>query len=356
MKRCKNCWTDNPDTAERCQKCGRSLNNETWWNNKKFRLDIRAVIWGILTAVILSVTAYYLFGASNTFLWGLFIIPFVSGCVTTVLAYRKETNNNNAILNSLVTGIIIGVIVVMGATIALHSVRTTIEPIALMWIPSIAIIALLGGLLGSIINTAIENGKKSAVIITAVLIGAIALGGYGIYQFELNASYDNGAYVLSLELDFMDIIQSEADAYLNAPYTTPPQRLSNLKNAEVKYERLVNITNAAKPQSDEMIGNSSSSVKEEYAVAMGAYLQLKHNYCTEMYKGIQAEISGNAAEAQKHYQNAQNLIPQIQSQNNQITVIINKDPSFQQYITGTRDEAKRNVERHKSENMTYYMG
>jgi hypothetical protein len=357
MKRCRNCWTDNPDSAERCQKCGVPLNNKSWLNNENFRLDIRAVIGGLVTAVILSVIGYFMFGASNTFAFGMIPIPFAAGCVTTVLAYRKEANTSNSLLNSMVTGFIIGISVVAGIYAAGdYLAGITMDPLILIWIPSLAALTFLGGKLGTVINVAIENGKKSTILIATILITVIALAGYGIYQFELYASYDNGAYGLSYDLDFMDIIQPEADAYLIAPYNASEQRINNLKIAKVKYERMVNISNAAKPQSDEMIGNSSSSIREEYAKAMGQYLQLKHQYCTEMYTGIQSEINGNAENAQKHYQNAQNLIPQIQSQNAQILVIINKDQSFKSYITGKIDEAKEYTEAHKAENMTFYLG
>ncbi len=351
MKRCKNCWTDNPDTAERCQKCGRSL-DETWWKNKKFRLYPQAIISGLLTTAVLFAVGSYLFGVSNTFGFGFFPIPFISGCVATVLAYRKEADTNNSLLNSLAMGIILSICVIVGTIVAAGLVDASLNPVILIMIFPVTIATLIGGGLGTVINTAIENGRRSTITIISILICVIALGGYGAYQLSLNGHYENGAYVLSYELDFMDIIQPEADVYLNASQ----QRLSNLKNAEVKYGRLVNITNAAKPQSDEMIGNSSSSIKQEYADAMGMYLQLRHNYCLEMYQGIQSEINGNMGEAKKHYQNAEKLIPQIQSQKDQITTIINKDSSFKQYIVGISNMAKRDVERHKSENMTFYMG
>ena len=107
MKRCRNCWTDNPDSAERCKKCGVPLNNKSWLNNENFRLDIQAVVGGLIIAVILSVICYYLWGASITLAFGLIAIPFVGGCVTTVLAYRKKANTNNSILNASIAGFII---------------------------------------------------------------------------------------------------------------------------------------------------------------------------------------------------------------------------------------------------------
>jgi hypothetical protein len=97
-----------------------------------------------------------------------------------------------------------------------------------------------------------------------------------------------------------------------------------------------------------MIGNSSSSIEKEYALALNQYLQLKRNYCMEMYTGIQLEINGNIKEAEKHYQNAEGLIPKIQSQNDQITAIVNKDPSFKNYITEKRNEAKKSLNYEKN--------
>lgn len=356
MKRCRNCWTDNPDSAEHCKKCGKPL-DESWLHNKNFRVCWEAVAGGLITAAVLFVICYSLYGASNTFAFGMIPIPFIAGCVTTIIAYRKETDTSNSILNALFTGFLIG----CGFVIIIFSLAASMDtsaPPALIfiYIPALAAWTLVGGVLGSIINVAVENGKKSTIIIATIIIAAVALIGYGIHEFEVSSSYDNGAYVSANFLDYLDIIQSDADTYLNASYITPEERLSNLKNAEVKYDRMVNITNAAKPQVDEMRGNSSSDAEEEYAQAMETYLQLKHDYCTEMYLGIQSEINGNTKDAEKHYQNAQNLTPKIQDQNNQITQTINKDQTFKQYITGIINKAQNDVGMHKSENMTFYLG
>ena len=356
MKRCTNCWTDNPDDAVRCKKCGRVL-GESWSHNKNYRLYWRAIAGGLVVGSILAAIGYYLFGSSNTFAFGMIPIPFIVGCVTTVLAYKMESDLNNSIFNALAAGVIIGFAVVISIYGIAASLGASAPPIMIIiLIPALAMWTFFGGILGVIINVAIANGRKSTLIISAILITSLALIGYGAYQFELTCNYDNGAYGSAYELDFIDTIQLEADAYLNAPYNTSKERLSNLNNAKVKYERMVNITVAAQPQVDEMIGNSSSSIKKEYALALDQYLQLKHGYCLEMYTGIQLEIKGNTAEAQKHYHNAEALIPKIQSQNKQIDAIINKDPSFKSYITEKRDEAKRNSKAHSSENMTFYMG
>ena len=355
MKRCTNCWTDNPDDAERCKKCGRPL-DESWSHNKNYRLYWRAIVGGLLTAGVLAVVGYFLFGASSTFAFGLSSIPFIGGCVTAVLAYREEDDSTNSLVNALAAGLIMGVVTVVGTYIDCALGGVTLTAFFLIYIPSLAIWALFGGMLGGVINAAIENGRKSTLIISVILISIVAIIGYGIYEFKLYASYDNGAYGSAYDLDFVDIIQPEADAYLNAPYNTSEERLSNLNNAKVKYERMVNITVAAQPQVDEMIGNSSSSIKKEYALALNQYLHLKHDYCLEMYTGIQLEIKGNTEEAEKHYENAEDLIPKIQSQNKQIEAIINKDPSFKNYITEKRDKVNYDVNFHKAENMTFYLG
>ena len=350
MKRCTNCWTDNSDDAERCKKCGRVL-GESWWHNHNYRLYWEAVASGLLTAVILYLTGYLLIGGSKTFFLATIPILLAVGAVTTILAYRKEADIANALINSLAVGFIVGfsfIAVVMGS-----SGGSAPPVMILILIPVLALWTMIGGKIGAVINVAVENGRKSTIIIAAIIITIISLGGYGAYQFTLYANYDNGAYGSAYDLDFVDIIQPEADAYLNAPYNTSKERLSNLNNAKVKYERMVNITVGTQPQVDEMIGNSTSSIKKEYALALNQYLHLKHDYCLEMYTGIQLEIKGNTAEAQKHYQNAEALIPKIQSQNDQITAIINKDQSFKSYITEKRNEAREYSGRDRAENMTF---
>ena len=352
MKRCTNCWTDNPDDAERCKKCGRVF-GESWSHNKNYRLYWRAIGYSLVVGSIMAIVGYFLFGASNTLAYGMISIPFVAGCIVTVLSYRTEPDSTNSFINALVVGLIIGFAVVMGLFGFAFFSGDTAPVMMIILIPGLTIWALFGGALGTLINAAIESGKKSTITITILLIASIALIVYGAYQFNVNANYSNGAYMSAYDLDFVDIIQPEADAYLNAPYSTSEERLSNLKNAKVKYERMLNITVGTKPQVDEMIGNSTSSIKKEYALAMGQYLQLKHDYCLEMYTGIQLEINGNTAEAQKHYQNAKALIPKIQSQNDQITAIINKDQSFKSYITEKRNEAREYSGRDRAENMTF---
>ncbi|MBP2045307.1 hypothetical protein [Methanobacterium aggregans] len=352
MKRCTNCWTDNPDDAERCQKCGRVF-DESWSHNKNYRLYWRAIGGGLVVGSIMAIVGYFLFGASNTLAYGMISIPFVVGCIGTVLSYREEADSTNSLVNALAAGLIVGCAVVMGLFGFAFFSGDTAPVMMVILIPGLAIWALFGGILGTVINAAIESGKKSTITITVILIASIALIVYGAYMFNVNANYENGAYGSMYDLNFVDIIQPEADAYLNAPYNTSEERLSNLNKAKVKYERMLNITVGTQPQVDEMIGNSTSSIKKEYALAMGQYLQLKHDYCLEMYTGIQSEINGDTAEAQKHYKNARNLIPKIQSQNDQIKAIINKDQSFKNYITEKRDDAKKYSGRHSSENMTF---
>lgn len=352
MKRCTNCWTDNPDDAERCKKCGRVL-GESWWRNKNYRLYWKAIGIGLVVGSIMAIVGYFLFGSSNTFFFGLIPITFVAGCIATVLSYRKEADTTNSFINALAAGLIIGCAVVMGLFGFAFFSGDTAPVMMVILIPGIAVWGLFGGALGTVINAAIESGKKSTITITILLIASIALIVYGAYIINEDNLYDNGAYSSLYDLDFLDVIQPEADAYLNAPYSTSEERLSNLNNAKVKYERMLNITVGTKPQVDEMIGNSTSSIKKEYALALDQYLHLKHDYCLEMYTGIQSEIKGNTAEAQKHYQNAKLLIPKIQSQNDQITAILNKDQSFKDYITEKRNQAKRCVGASKGENMTF---
>ena len=336
MKRCTNCWTDNSDDAERCKKCGRVL-GESWWHNQNYRLYWEAVAGGLLTTLILYSISYLLFGLGNTLAFGTIPILLTVGAVTTIIAYRKETDTTNSLINSLVVGLIIGFSFIACAMGSAGDPPVMI----LIFIPSLALWTMAGGTIGTVINVALEKGRKSTLIVVAIIISIIALGAYGAHMFDVTSHYDNGAYVSTSELNSLDTIQPEADAYLNAPYNTSKERLSNLNNAKVKYESMVNITNDAQPQVDEMIGNSSSSIEKEYALALNQYLQLKRNYCMEMYTGIQLEINGNIKEAEKHYQNAEDLIPKIQSQNDQITAIVNKDPSFKNYITEKRNETKK---------------
>ena len=166
--------------------------------------------------------------------------------------------------------------------------------------------------------------------------------------------YDNQL----LSLTFDDLLQTEADAFLNKTANSAQQNVNNLKEAQKRYQRMQNITKDASLWNNKMINDATSNIKKEYSQALGQYINLKLSYYTEMKLGIESSINENSKEAQKHYQNAKNLVPKIQSQENLLTTITNKDIQFKQYvnqkIANSKEYSKYNQE--QGELMTFPFG
>ena len=170
-----------------------------------------------------------------------------------------------------------------------------------------------------------DNFNGIILILVTITIGYAANEFFADDDYTI--AYDNHL----APLDVNDLIQQEADTFLNAKTDTSEQRMSNLKEADTRYQRMNNLTKDAQLWNKKMVKDSTSNIKKEYAQALGDYTNLKYDYYNEMEVGIQLEINGDVTGAQTHYQNAKNLQPQIQKQENLLNTIANKDPGFKQY-------------------------
>lgn len=123
------------------------------------------------------------------------------------------------------TGFIIGSVVIL-IIILPHFPEGSI---LLINIPSYALWGFVGGGIGSIVNWIREKNIKLIIPFIAALILITAIAGYSINQSNINAQYKDSLGDQIYYLAFNDLIQPEADAFLNANANTTQQKITNLK-------------------------------------------------------------------------------------------------------------------------------
>ncbi len=213
----------------------------------------------------------------------------------------------------------------------------------------------MGGTIGGIINWIREYNIKLTIPFVIALILIITVIGYISNQNYTNPEYDS-AYTLQMgPLAFDDLIQLEADSFLNATVHNTQQKMTNLKETQKRYQRMENITGLAKSWNNQMVNSASSDVEKQYTHALGKYINLRYTYYKEMNTGIQLSINGDEKEAQSHYQNAKNLILQIKSQENILNIIANKDSQLKRFTDHELSIKKEFTEqrKRKGELMTF---
>ena len=345
--RCRVCGKDNPNDADICSNCGKPL------YNNGFRLELTAVIVGTIVSLIFVAVSSVYAGSETTIFYGMMPVAFIGGCVTSVLAYKKkEIDSNNTLSNATITGIVLNIAVIIGFLITSNSADGG-PFILIIFLPGCIVASFMGGILGSVINVVREKGPKWIISTALILILVTITIGYAANEFFANEDYDL-AYGNQLDsLAFDELLQPAADAFLNAKTDTSEQRMSNLKEADAQYQRMKEITQNNQHWNKKMVKDSTSNIKKEYAQALGNYTNLKYGYYTEMEAGINLTLTNNTKEAETHYQNAKNLQPQIQNQENILTTLPNRDQGFKQYTDQKIAESKQFAKSKIDELMTF---
>lgn len=340
---------ENPDDVKFCRKCGKSFYLVTF---KPYWLSIGL---GVVLGLLITSLSYKLLG-NDVILFATFVGAVAGGGITAVMAYNKNVMVDydcNPSLNGALSGFITGIIALTSFVSTNHDAY-----IALANVISYAIWGFVGGTVGTVANLIRAKNIKWMIPFTAVIILTVVGIGCVITQNNTNGAYET-AYANQFDpLYFDDLIQVEADPLLNTSTNDHAARISNLKEADTKYQRMVNITQNAQLWNKEMVKSGSSSIEKEYAQALGKYVDLRYNYYNEMELGIELEINGNRVEAEKHYKNAENLKPEIQNQETVLTEITNKNPKFKQYTDKRTSISKKFAEDEKqqSELMTFTFG
>lgn len=359
--KCKNCGTENQEKEQYCKKCGKSLYELTFKeavSRAIFNPNWLNVGLGVVASFIILVVFYGFMDAFDTFVYGMIPALLTGGAVTSILFRNKNVRAGYdyfPILSGAVTGLIAGFIVLVAI---MAQYRGSEGLILLIFIPGYTFWGLMGGTIGGIINWIKEYNIKLIIPFAVILILILSVGGYFLNQSNMDNHYGTDYDNQLLSLNFDDLLQTEADTFLNKTANSVQKNVNNMKEAQKRYQRMQNITKDASLWNNEMINDATSDIKKEYAQALGQYINLKLNYYAEMELEIESSIDGNSKEAKKHYQNAKSLVPKIQSQENLIATIINKDPQFKQYVdqevASSKEYAKYNQE--QGELMTFPFG
>jgi hypothetical protein len=347
--KCKNCGTENPDNAKRCETCGKPP--------EKVKIKIYPAqigIGSIIGLIVISIINY-LYGVDAILLSGLFVAVTVSTCLTTVISYNKDFKVSYD-FNPLIQSIIVGFIVSALTILMILSQDSSRDGIILMFIPGTGLIfGFIGAVIGLIINYIRE--KDIRLIIPFAIIAILVCTGIGYISYTNNFNYefDTAFNNQMINLDFNDLIQPEADYYLNKTVINSKDRKSNLKKAQLRYKRMIQITSVTSLWNSEMLNHSSTDVQKEYTNALGKYIDLKLQYFNLTESRIELELKGNTKGAREKYNAAQKIIPSINKQKNLLTTISGKDPNFQKYLEKIIVRSKIFVQSEKDKLFTFPM-
>jgi hypothetical protein len=355
--KCKNCGAENPDGERYCKKCKKAFYEELSFKNAIYGV-ISGPNWfsigvGVIIASIIAFIGYSITGPENIFFYSLLPASLVGGGVTSILSYNRNIRaayDYLPSLNGTLTGLIIGF---AGVFLFMTSIGDSNGSIFLLFIPSYAVWGFLGGIIGTFVNVIREKNIKLIIPFIMGLIVIAVFIGYSLNQSDMDAEYKDSLGDQIYYLAFDDLMQPEADSILNAKVNSTQQKIKNLKEAQERYQEMKIITKKAQASNYEMINNTMSTNEKEYAQALGEYINLKYNYYNEMETGISLAINGDTDGARMHYQTAQDLISKIQSQENSLKTIVNKNPQLKQYMEDQAVYIEKTAKEDKSKNKTF---
>lgn len=344
--KCKNCGTENPDNPDFCIKCGKPF------YLKKYNLDWNAIGGGAIAGIFTIAIIYSLCGLENTFYSGVGPALIIAGAVGTILSYNKNLDAGYD-LNPLLQGTLAGLIMGLGVVVALMSQSPDIT--FLIFIISYAFWGFVGACLGAVVNIIRQKDIRLLIPLAIILILGLAAIGYLNTSIQTNNDYETEFSNTMTSIAFNNLIQVEADSYLNKTPKNSTDKISNLKEAQIRYQRMIELTKDAQLWNKEVLKHDSSSIQIEYAKAMAHYLDLKLEFYNETEKGIELALTGDTMGAKKQYNEAKKLIPQITKQKELLDSIASKDSEFKsfidQIIKGSEDFAK--LEKQKNELLTF---
>jgi len=215
--------------------------------------------------------------------------------------------------------------------------------------------AFIGGCLGGIANYLRQKNQLLAIPFAISIFIAIGLAGYLYNDIQIENNYETDIENVLTVLAFNDLLEVEADSYLNNIARNSTEKISNLKEAQIRYQRMIEITKNAQLWNQKVLNSNPTSIRNEYSLAMSDYLNLKLNYYKKMEKGTELAIKGDRNGAKIQYNNAKKLLPQISKQKKLLDVIINKNPEFKLYIGQKIDGNKEfaQLEKQRNELLSY---
>ena len=341
--KCKNCGTDNPNDVIYCENCGKSF------YTNKFKLDWKAIGGGTIAGFILLTIFYILWGKSNTFYFGLGPTLILSGAVAAFLSYNKNIESGND-LNQILQGIMSGLIIGIVAVLALMIADSSSSGIFLIFIPGYLFWAFIGGCLGGIANYLRQKNKLLVIPLAISIIIAIGLAGYLYNDIQTENAYERNISNIISSLEFNDLLEVEANSHLNKTANNSTGKISNLKEAQIRYQRMIERIKNAQLWNQEVLESNPTPIRKEYSQAMPDYLNLKLNYYTKMEKGVELAIKGDTNGSKTQYNEAKKMIPQIKTQEKLLETIQSKDPEFKNYIAIQINQSKKYAQMKKRRN------
>jgi 23S rRNA pseudoU1915 N3-methylase RlmH len=135
------------------------------------------------------------------------------------------------------------------------------------------------------------------------------------------------------------MLKAEADYYLNKSYTSEKQHKKNLKEAQKRYDKIIELNLNALFWNEDGKNNTNSDIQKEFFLSMEKYIELKLQYYTLNKDAINLELQGKTKQAQNKYKEAQKLLLQIKAQEKVITISLQKDPELQKEIATIKQRA-----------------
>ena len=340
--KCKNCGTDNPDDVERCEKCGKRV------NESKYRICWIPVGIGAAVGVILLFLLRALMGNGNLLLATFIPWVMLSGFVATVLSYDKNVRAGydfNPLISGIIAGSIAGLLILAGTPVDYSGISV----IGFSSIIGCVFWAFAGTIIGIIVNLIREKDKR-LFIPTIIIIAAVLLSiGYISNSMTTNWDFEaalNNEYIALAEGDLLKV---EADYFLNKSYSSENQHEKNLKEAQKRYNKVIEFTSSALLWNSEALNSSNSDIQKEFFLSMEKYIELKLQYYTLNKEAIDIEIKGKTKQAQAKYKEAQKLLPKIKAQEKIVTSILQKDTQLEKEVESIK-ESTLGFAKHEQEN------
>ena len=340
--KCKNCGTENSEGAEICKKCGKGV------NERKYRICWIPVGIGAAVGFILLFMLRALMGEENLLLHSFTPWIMLSGAIATVLSYDKNLSGGydfNPLISGIISGTIAGLLILAGTPVD----DSGISVLGFSSIIGCIFWASAGTIIGIIINLIREKDKR-LLIPTIIVIATIVLSiGYISNSMTTNWDLEAGLNNEYVALEEGDLLKVEADYYLNKSFSSEKQHEKNLKEAQKRYNKVIEFTSSALFWNSEAFNSSNSDIQKEFFLSMEKYIELKLQYYTLNKEAIDLEIKGKTKQAQAKYKEAQRLLPKIKAQEKIVTSILQKDPQLQKEVESIKENTKKYVQ-HEQEN------
>lgn len=327
--KCRKCGTLNEDDKTRCSNCGASL-YPVW----DIKILWKSVLSGVIAGVLVLLLGYSIYGTESWFPIAILYSMIVAAMIAAIFARRDEYPPSRDDINCMVNSFLTCVIISFPLELALFDVNVYNIIGALVFAVGAALFGLIGAALGYLI--VVLNERRSALKLMGIMgiVLIVTILGYLIFFSNLDneMAYENNLDASIDDIYLVDAIDQETSMKLNGSLIYNVENETFLKDLDIRYQRVINLTEFSLDLSQEASQYASSDIETEYADALLEYSKLRLDYFTLMEKSVNLTLEGNITEAKKYYYDALTIIPLIIKQNETLGSIENKDTDFQKRI------------------------